>query len=584
MEFTNPFETSFREKFVVIDPPDASPAVVKRSDVRAATLPHLPLLHLSSHQNAYPRPYAAVGRPGNVVAGTSATIVTAANFSYPRPEGPRLSRHESSDSWSSIASSASSSSATSVPGMVADSSGSEVSLDDDYCQYNASASELWDSFFFGKAETGGQQQQQQSSTVKQSSPSSSLRPAQDYFSCDLIQDYVEADAEDDAEDDNDTITLSPFGGKPDAVTNTPVATTTSSKEVTQRQCHGEPQTQPEPQPELQSEPSPRSSPRRRPTTSSRRAPATYSVYPKLHPPPPPPPLTRLPLPPRTSSLGPAQLPTPSTSTSISTSSSFSSLASFPAPPSLKSQPSSSFVLPRQRRLRGSKSTHNLLLHLTPSSSSSTPPSPPRPSTAGKSSTTARSVPVSPAYPPPPPPRALRASVSAANLRETLGSGSGYNATAPLPPLVPCDPLPSLPPMPTVPPLPPALSTGSRGQNQHQQGEQQRFVSVFELDDSDAESIAENAGSGSGSGSGSGGFAKRLMSRSGLHKKSSGGFGGFGSAQGAAGEKRRGSAPSASAAAPEPGSGTTTPVPVVGETSPRRNRGGSLGRILGLKGR
>ncbi|KAI0172829.1 hypothetical protein GGR52DRAFT_423442 [Hypoxylon sp. FL1284] len=60
------------------------------------------------------------------------------NFSYPRPEG-RLSRHESSDSRSSLTSYGS------VPGMT-DSSDSETSFDED-SSYNTSASELWDSFW-----------------------------------------------------------------------------------------------------------------------------------------------------------------------------------------------------------------------------------------------------------------------------------------------------------------------------------------------------------------------------------------------------------------------------------------------------
>ncbi|KAH8662035.1 hypothetical protein BX600DRAFT_541602 [Xylariales sp. PMI_506] len=60
------------------------------------------------------------------------------NFSYPRPEG-HISCHESADSRSSLASNGS------MPGMT-DASDSEASTDDDY-HYNASASELWDSFW-----------------------------------------------------------------------------------------------------------------------------------------------------------------------------------------------------------------------------------------------------------------------------------------------------------------------------------------------------------------------------------------------------------------------------------------------------
>lgn len=195
--------------------------------------------------------------------------------------------------------------------------------------------------------------------------------------------------------------------------------------------------------------------------------------------------------------------------------------------------------------------------------------------------------MSPAYPPPPPPRALRPSVSAANLREEI-SGSEttrHNVTAPLPPLAPSPAIiPSEPLVPPPQPAPPA-------------SEQQRFVSVFELD-SDAESIAET-GSGSGNGGGAG-FAKRFMSRSGLHKKEKG------AGSGGAGGKRRGSAPTTGTGAsssshggvagpnsptvvvefPDPGGfpAMVPPVGVTREPSPRRNRGGSLGRILGLKGR
>lgn len=60
------------------------------------------------------------------------------NFSYPRPDG-HPPRHESADSRSSVTSNGS------IPGMT-DASDSEQSVDDDY-HYNASASELWDSFW-----------------------------------------------------------------------------------------------------------------------------------------------------------------------------------------------------------------------------------------------------------------------------------------------------------------------------------------------------------------------------------------------------------------------------------------------------
>ncbi|KAK8024045.1 hypothetical protein PG993_012111 [Apiospora rasikravindrae] len=73
------------------------------------------------------------GRP--VVAEMSSP---KANFSYPRPDS-RVIRHEPTDSRSSMTSNGS------VPGMT-DASDSEASADDDF-HYNASASELWDSFW-----------------------------------------------------------------------------------------------------------------------------------------------------------------------------------------------------------------------------------------------------------------------------------------------------------------------------------------------------------------------------------------------------------------------------------------------------
>ncbi|KAI5921174.1 hypothetical protein F4810DRAFT_378543 [Camillea tinctor] len=60
-----------------------------------------------------------------------------ANFSYPRPDRP--SRHEPSKSRSSVTSTGS------LPGMT-DASDSDASFEDD-CNYNTSASELWDSFW-----------------------------------------------------------------------------------------------------------------------------------------------------------------------------------------------------------------------------------------------------------------------------------------------------------------------------------------------------------------------------------------------------------------------------------------------------
>ncbi|KAI8961828.1 hypothetical protein F5Y11DRAFT_217021 [Daldinia sp. FL1419] len=142
---------------------------------------------------------------------------------------------------------------------------------------------------------------------------------------------------------------------------------------------------------------------------------------------------------------------------------------------------------------------------------------------------ANSVPVSPAYPPPPPPRSLRPISSAFNLRDKNSSANSmqHNASVPLSPL-------SSPAMTATPEFQPcALS------------EAEPFISVFEFD-SDHESLAE-----------SNSFTKRIAR--GFHKKS-------------ASEKRsngrRGSDDSEAHSSDKE----------------KRRRGGSLGRILGLKGR
>ncbi|RYP46871.1 hypothetical protein DL768_006968 [Monosporascus sp. mg162] len=361
-----------------------------------------------------------------------------------------------------------------------DSSDSEVSLDDDYCQYNVSASELWDSFWPSTEETNAREWAKSSITQ----PS---RSTQEYFSVDVIKQYA-----DDAEDD--TITISPLEDKVERANQI------------QRPRDSQP-----------------SSPRR---TSSKRGPARYSVYPKQQQLSPP----RLPHPPRTTSL-----------------------RSGPPDPS------------RHRSLKGSKSSLNLSslsmlahrLHISPHSAKQ-----------ASHRTTAKSVPVSPVYPPPPPPRSLRPSVSAFNLREISGSSEAQrNATAPLPPLVPRMALPENP----FPPRPAAV---------------ERFVSVFDYD-SDAESVVETTGAhargghnnhSNGNSSNNGSFAKFIAR--GLHKKS-------------ASEKQRGpSAKSSSvthAVAPldfavtnhAGGEGSEKER---GEKSRCRKRGGSLGRILGFKGR
>ncbi|KAI1651038.1 uncharacterized protein F4817DRAFT_356448 [Daldinia loculata] len=142
---------------------------------------------------------------------------------------------------------------------------------------------------------------------------------------------------------------------------------------------------------------------------------------------------------------------------------------------------------------------------------------------------ANSVPVSPAYPPPPPPRALRPTSSAFNLRDKKISFNRmqHNAAMPLSPL-------SSPAMTPTPEFQPASRP-----------EVEPYISVFEFD-SDHESYME-----------SNSFTKRIAR--GFHKKS-------------ASEKRssgrRGSEDSVAH----------------GSDKEKRKRGGSLGRILGLKGR
>ncbi|KAI1417420.1 hypothetical protein F5Y13DRAFT_152793 [Hypoxylon sp. FL1857] len=147
---------------------------------------------------------------------------------------------------------------------------------------------------------------------------------------------------------------------------------------------------------------------------------------------------------------------------------------------------------------------------------------------------ASSVPVSPAYPPPPPPQTLRPAASVFNLRDRNNSLSQaqHNTTAPLSPL--SREVPMLEPQ--QPPQPQA----------------ERYISVFEVD-SDAESYME-----------SNSFTKRIAR--GFHKKS-------------ASEKRSTSGRRAS-----DGSDLQVSEKEKGKESPSRKRGGSLGRILGLRSR
>ncbi|OTB04669.1 hypothetical protein M426DRAFT_11304 [Hypoxylon sp. CI-4A] len=147
------------------------------------------------------------------------------------------------------------------------------------------------------------------------------------------------------------------------------------------------------------------------------------------------------------------------------------------------------------------------------------------------STSTNLIPASPAYPPPPPPKTLRSTSSAFNLRDQtrLASQTQLNRTEPSSPLSQS--------VATMTPEPQPASQSQLG-----------YVSVFELD-SDVESYME-----------SNSFKKRIVR--GFHKKS-------------ASEKRNGSERRGSADSDSSNSS---------KESQNRKRGGSLGRILGLRNR
>jgi hypothetical protein len=231
--------------------------------------------------------------------------------------------------------------------------------------------------------------------------------------------------------------------------------------------------------------SPRTSPTRPRHT---RSPATYSVYPKV-------------------SAASARL-APFSAQTVP--------APEPAPPI------------RRRPLKASRSIANIqtsnasasLYHAT------------SPSTPTAAITHTRSAPVSPVGPPPPPPKLLRPSASAYNIRERSQLGkSQHNATAPLVPIAPSQPR--------------CVLDGARPFRP----QLERFVSVFELDDAEAE--PENNG-----------FAKRLAR--GLHHKRT------------PSDKRSSGEKKAAAAASAGIDGT--------ENTLGMKLGGPLGRMLGLKSR
>ncbi|KAI1141167.1 hypothetical protein F5Y05DRAFT_301102 [Hypoxylon sp. FL0543] len=202
----------------------------------------------------------------------------------------------------------------------------------------------------------------------------------------------------------------------------------------------------------------------------------------------------------------------------------------PLPPRTSSLSTVPLSPPRRQALKSTKSTMNL--KSTKSSHGLRPQHVMPPvSKMPVLPTSASSVPPSPAYPPPPPPRTLRPAVSAINLRDrnnSLGQMQ-HNATPPLSPL-----------SQAVPILEP------------QQPQAENYISVFEVD-SDAESYME-----------SNSFTRRIAR--GFHKKS-------------ASEKRSTSGRRAS-----DGSDSHGPEKEKGKESPSRKRGGSLGRILGLRSR
>ncbi|KAI1806972.1 hypothetical protein F4811DRAFT_87938 [Daldinia bambusicola] len=206
----------------------------------------------------------------------------------------------------------------------------------------------------------------------------------------------------------------------------------------------------------------------------------------------------------------------------------SSILRLPLPPRTSSLAPAPLSPPRRQLLMPAKSTVNLKPSKSHHNLQPTDTIPPV-SRMPMAPVSANSVPVSPAYPPPPPPRALRPTSSAFNLRDKSNAYSRmqHNAIAPSSPLS----SPAMTPEPTFRPI--------------SRPEAEPFISVFEFD-SDHESYME-----------SNSFTKRIAR--GFHKKS-------------ASEKRsigrRGSDDSEAH----------------GSDKEKRKRGGSLGRILGLKSR
>lgn len=209
------------------------------------------------------------------------------------------------------------------------------------------------------------------------------------------------------------------------------------------------------------------------------------------------------------------------------------LLRIPLPPRTSSLNTVPLSPPRRQALKPAKSTVNL--------KSSKPPHVLRPHYASPAiskmpvpSTSSSSVPVSPAYPPPPPPQSLRPAASAFNLRDRNNSLTQtlHNTTTPLSPL--------------------SRAAPSFESQQPSQPQAERYISVFEVD-SDAESYME-----------SNSFTRRIAR--GFHKKSASEKRGISGRRASDGSDSRGSEKEKS------------------KESPSRKRGGSLGRILGLRSR
>ncbi|KAK8070891.1 hypothetical protein PG997_011094 [Apiospora hydei] len=380
-----------------------------------------------------------------------------ANFSYPRPDS-RVIRHEPTDSRSSMTSNGS------VPGMT-DASDSEASADDDF-HYNASASELWDSFWPNDAPRLQGVQQAQGS----SSPSI---------------------------DNSDYFTATALPSKPERLDDGTITMPSAERQSPQLQAFQWPL------------PHPRNS-RLRPIQT--RSPATVDVCPKV----------------QNEESASSQTSIPARSTSL-----------VPEAPRPQHQI-------KRKPLRSSKSIANLnagkprpLLH----------PLYEAPTASASNSTIKQdihSLPVSPAFPDASA-MSLRPSASAIDMRRqhaddataALHKKTYHNATAPLAPLPPR----------------PFLEQSAMAQRPTRP-QLERNVSVFECD-SDDESDAEAESK----------FVRRLT-RGLQHKKSTIG-----------GDRSTKSHGASALSPPTPSGGRGSR-----DGSETRKRGGSLGRILGLKGR